>query len=93
MASVNYSKVTKTFGQVTPRDTDAITVEPRLDKKTIVLGSHSYCAQSAGKQVLNPLPLIITESKASWGHQIHLQKGKGPFPKENETPSEDQVPI
>ena len=40
MASVNYSKVTKTFGQVTPRDTDKVKVEHRLDEEAIFLGSN-----------------------------------------------------
>ena len=40
MASVNYSKVTKTFGQVTPRDTDKVMLEHCLDKEAIVLGSN-----------------------------------------------------
>ena len=92
MVSVNYSKVARTFGQITPKNIGTITVEHRLDEEAIVLGSHSGCPHSAGEQMLHPL-LIITESRASWGHQIHLQKRKGLFPEENDTPSEDQVPF
>jgi hypothetical protein len=92
MVSGNYSKVTRTFGQITPKNIDTITVEHRLDEEAIVLGSHSGCPHSAGEQMLHPL-LIITESIASWGHQIHLKKRKGLFPEENGTPSEDQVPF
>ena len=92
VVSVNYSKVTRTFGQITPKDIDTITVEHRLDEAAIVLGSHSGCPHSAREQMLHPL-LIITESRASWGHQIHLRKRKGLFPEEKGTPSEDQVPF
>ena len=92
MVSVNYSKVARTFGQITPKNIDTITVEHRLDEEAIVLGSHSGCPHSAGEQMLHPL-LIITESRASWSHQIHLQKRKGLFPEGNDTPSEDQVPF
>jgi hypothetical protein len=92
VVSVNYSKVTRTFGQITPKDIDTITVEHRLDEEAIVLGSHSGCPHSAREQMLHPL-LIITESRASWGHQIHLRKRKGLFPEEKGTPSEDQVPF
>ena len=92
MVSVNYSKVARTFGQITPKNIDTIKVEHRLDEEAIVLGSHSGCPHSAREQMLHPL-LIITESRASWGHQIHLQKRKGLFPEENDTPSEDQVPF
>ena len=52
VASMNHSKVTKVFGQVTPGNTDPITVEHRLDKEAIIFGSHSDCAHSAGEQVL-----------------------------------------
>ena len=92
VVSVNYSKVTRTFGQITPKDIDTITVEHRLDEEAIVLGGHSGCPHSAREQMLHPL-LIITESRASWGHQIHLRKRKGLFPEEKGTPSEDQVPF
>ena len=92
VVSVNYSKVTRTFGQITPKDIDTITVEHRLDEEAIVLGSHSGCPHSAGEQMLHPL-LIITESRASWGHQTHLQKGKGLFLEEERCASNDQVVI
>ena len=39
-----------------------------------------------GEQVLNPLPLIITKSRAPWGHQIHLKKEKGFCPRRTTPP-------
>jgi hypothetical protein len=92
VASMNHPKVAKAFGQIAPGNAGAITIEHCLDKEAIILGSHSDGSHSAGEQMLHPL-LIITESRASWGHQIHLQKRKGLFPEENDTPSEDQVPF
>ena len=52
VTSVNHPKVAKAFRQVTPGNTDPITVEHRLDKEAIIFGSHSDCAHSAGEQVL-----------------------------------------
>ena len=77
VTSVNHPKVAKAFGQVTPGDTDLITVEHCLDKEAIILGSHSDGSYSTREQMLNPLPLIITESVASGGNGTSLQLGKG----------------
>ena len=49
VTSVNHPKVTKAFGQITPEDTDSITLEHCLDKEAIILGSHSDGSHSAGK--------------------------------------------
>jgi hypothetical protein len=80
VTSVNHPKVAKAFGQIALGIACAITVECYLDKETIILGSHSNGSNSAGEQVLNTLPLIITESIASGGHG-NLGKGKRAFPK------------
>ena len=76
VTSVNHPKVAKAFGQIAPGDTNAITIEHCLDEGAIILGSHSDGSHSAGEQMLNTLPLIITESIASDGHGISLQLGK-----------------
>jgi hypothetical protein len=47
--SVNHPKVAKAFGQVTPGNTDTITVEHCLDKEAIIFGSYSDCTNSAGE--------------------------------------------
>jgi hypothetical protein len=73
---MNHPKVTKAFGQIAPVNACAITIEHCLDEEAIILGSHSDGSHSAGEQMLNPLPLIITESIASDGHGISLQLGK-----------------
>jgi hypothetical protein len=76
VASMNHPKVAKAFGQITPGNAGAITIEHCLDKEAIILGSHSDGSHSAGEQMLNTLPLIITESVASGGHGTSLQLGK-----------------
>ena len=49
VASVNHPKVAKAFGQVTPGNTDTITVEHCLDKEAIIFGSYSDFTNSAGE--------------------------------------------
>lgn len=82
VASMNHPKVAKAFGQIAPGNACAITLEHCLDKEAIILGSHSDGSYSAREQMLNPLPLIITESVASGGHgtSLPLGKEKGFFP-------------
>ncbi|MAA67279.1 MAG: hypothetical protein CL915_00625 [Deltaproteobacteria bacterium] len=80
--SVNYSKVTKTFGRrALPRQKgDCSWQSLRLCPLCRGVSAPSVATDHHGEQIF-------------WGHQTHLQKGKGLFPKENETPSYDQVPI
>ena len=49
VTSVNHPKVAKAFGQVTPGDTDPITIEHCLDKEAIIFGSNPDCTNSAGE--------------------------------------------
>ena len=60
VASVNYPKVAKAFGQIAPGNARTITLEHCLDKEAIIFGSHSDGSESAWEQVLDALPLIIT---------------------------------
>ena len=62
-------------------------------QEAIILGSHSDGSHSAREQMLNPLPLIITESVASGGHgtSLPLGKEKGFFLQEERCPPNDQV--
>ena len=76
VASMNHPKVAKAFGQIAPGNASAITIEHCLDKEAIILGSHSDSSHSAGEQMLNTLPLIITESISSGGNSTSLQLGK-----------------
>ena len=76
VASMNHPKVAKAFGQIAPGNAGAITIEHCLDKEAIILGSHSDGSNSAREQMLNTLPLIITESISSGGNSTSLQLGK-----------------
>ena len=73
VASMYDLKVPKAFGQIAPGDDGPITIEHRLDKQTIVLGNHPNRASSAGEQVINTLPPIITESITLGGHRVPLK--------------------
>src|SRR6516165_2655557 len=50
----------------------AVPVQHRLDKATIVTGGCTDVARLAGKQVLNPFPLVVAESIA--GHASAFYK-------------------
>jgi len=76
VASMNHPKVAKAFGQIAPGNAGAITIEHCLDKEAIILGSHSNGSHSAGEQMLNTLPLVITESVVPAGNGNSLQGGK-----------------
>ena len=93
MTSVNHPKVAKAFGQIAPGNAGAITIERCLDKEAIILGNHSDGSHSAGEQMLNTLPLIITESVAFSGHETYLQLvvEKGFFLKEERCASNDKL--
>jgi hypothetical protein len=58
--------------QVAPWYSRTVPVQHRLDKATIVTGSCTGVAQLAGKQVLNPFPLVIAKSIA--GHKSAFYK-------------------
>jgi hypothetical protein len=90
---MNHPKVAKAFGQITPGNACAITVEYCLDKEAIIPGSHSDGSRSAREQMLNPLPLIITESIASGRHWTSLPLGKEKefFLQGERCPPNDQV--
>ena len=88
VASMNHPKVAKAFGQIAPGNAGAITIEHCLDKEAIILGSHSDGSHSAGEQMLNTLPLIITESVASviMGLLFNREKKKGFSFKKSDVP-------
>jgi hypothetical protein len=73
VVSMYDSKVPKAFGQVALGDACPITIEHRLDKQTIILGNHPNRANSAGEQVINTLPPVITESITSGVHRVPLK--------------------
>src|SRR5215472_3564685 len=58
--------------QIAPWDSRTVPVQHCLDKATIVTRGGTDVAQFAGKQVLNPLPLVIAKSIA--GHASAFSK-------------------
>jgi hypothetical protein len=45
--------------QVAPGHAGSITVQNRLDKKTIVLGGHAHIPLTSRQQILDPLPFVV----------------------------------
>src|SRR5215510_660059 len=58
--------VAEALRQVAPWDSRTVPVQHRLDKATIVTGGGTDVAPFAGKQVLDPFPLVVAKSIA--GH-------------------------
>src|SRR5262249_59287960 len=64
--------VAEALRQVAPWYSCTVPVQHRLDKATIVTGGGTDVAQLAGKQVLNPFPLVVAKSIA--GHASAFYK-------------------
>jgi hypothetical protein len=62
---VDLDRVAKTFRQVPPGYTGAITVKHRLDKQPIVLGGDAHMPFTAGQNILDPVPLIVPKGVAA----------------------------
>ena len=60
--SVGVVPVTRAFREVAPGDACAITVEHRVHEKTVVRGGYTNRPCPTGQSVLDPVPLVITES-------------------------------
>ena len=56
--------VAKALRQVAPWYARTVPVQHRLDKAMIVTGGGANVARLAGKQVLNPFPLVVAKSIA-----------------------------
>ena len=61
-ALVRILPVAEALRQIAPGDSRTVPVQHRLDKATIVAGGGTDVAQLAGKQVLDPLPLVVAKS-------------------------------
>src|SRR5262249_54600694 len=64
--------VAEALRQVPPWDSRTVPVQHRLDKATIVARGGTNAAPLAGKQVLNPFPLVVAKSIA--GHASAFYK-------------------
>ena len=60
----------ETRRQITPRDSCSISVKQRIDEQPVVRCIATYMAFSAGQKILDPLPLIVAQSKALHGSAL-----------------------
>jgi hypothetical protein len=63
-ALVHTLPVAKTRGQITSEDPCSISVKNRVDEQPIVCGIAANMAFTAGQKILDPLPLVVSQSKA-----------------------------
>src|SRR5262249_51708364 len=68
--------VAEALRQVAPWDSRTVPVQHRLDKATIVTGGGTDVAPFAGKQVLDPFPLVVAKSIA--GQLVRRAREQGP---------------
>ena len=59
--------VTEAVREVPPRDARTITVQHRVNEKTVVSGGDADRPGSPGQAVLNPVPLVVAESMQAHG--------------------------
>src|SRR5215813_993853 len=64
-ACVNLDRIAKPLRQVAPGDPSAIAVEHCLDEQTVVSCRHPDVAFTAGQQVLDTIPLVVTKGVAA----------------------------
>ena len=64
VAQMHDTKVAKVGGQIAPRDACAVAVEHGVDEQAVVAGCGPGLTGLAGQQVLDALPLGITEGVA-----------------------------
>ena len=60
MPQVGHAGIAEPFSQIPPGNASSIAVENGRDKPPIVLGSHSDMGGSAGEQIANAIPLIVS---------------------------------
>jgi hypothetical protein len=54
--------VAEALRQIAPGDPGSVAIEHRLDESTVVFGRHADMASPAWEQVLDPFPLVVTQS-------------------------------
>src|SRR3954454_7688485 len=63
--SMHLDWIAEAFGQITPGNAGTVAVQNGLDEEPVVTCGHPDRALPAGQQVLDPVPLIITQSVAA----------------------------
>src|SRR5712671_146341 len=69
-ALVHDLPIIETRRQITPRNTRSIPVENGFDEQPIVRRSATDVAFTAGQKILDPLPLVVSQSKALHGSAL-----------------------
>ena len=69
-ALVHDLPVTETRGQITPRDARPISVKNRFDKQPVVRCIAADVAFTTGQKILDPFPLVVSQSKALHGSAL-----------------------
>lgn len=64
-ALIDNLPIAKALRQIAPRDTGSKSEENRFDEQSIIRRSASDMAFAAGQKILDPLPLIVAQPKAS----------------------------
>jgi hypothetical protein len=62
---VNVDRIAKPLRQVAPGNSSAIALEHGLDEQTVVSCRHPDMTFTAGQQVLDTIPLVVTKGVAS----------------------------
>src|ERR1700676_5546236 len=57
----------KPRGQITPRDSRSISVKNRINEQPVVCGIAAHMTFSAGQKIFDPVPLVVSQSKALHG--------------------------
>ena len=69
-ALVHDLPIAETRGQITPGDSGSISIENGFDEQPIVRRSATDVAFTAGQKILDPLPLVVSQSKALHGSAL-----------------------
>jgi hypothetical protein len=64
-ALIDNLPIAKALRQIAPRDTGSKSEENRFDEQSIIRRSASDMAFAAGQKILDPIPLIVAQPKAS----------------------------
>jgi len=65
--AVDIDRIAEAFRQVTPGDAGPVAVQHGVDEPAVIGGGRSDRTFSSGQKVLDPVPLVVTKSKAAHG--------------------------
>ena len=71
---VSIFPITQALGQITPGNSRTVAIDNRFDESTIVARGRADMTDSPWQQVLDTLPLVVTQSVA--GHRVSLLQSR-----------------